>query len=148
MYGFNKFCCSGRPIQDIKVGYSKKTGRPFTFFMFAIPSYTKIKNGNEPAYLNKPIIIQCRAFDKEAISLSKWVSKGQFLIIEGKLMFDDYSDNGKHYIFVEKHFNTPKVKKYVNFNEESNNNEKDDEIDEDLIEDTDLLDGEHFDERE
>ena len=24
MYGFNKICCSGRPIQDIKVGYSKR----------------------------------------------------------------------------------------------------------------------------
>jgi single-stranded DNA-binding protein len=142
MYGFNKICCSGRPIQDIKVGYSKKTGRPYTFFMFAIPSYTKIKNGNEVSYLNKPIIIQCRAFGKEAIRLGKWVSKGQFLIIEGKLLFDDYSESGKHFIYVENHYNTPKVKAYVNFKEESNNQE-DNEEDEDLVNDSDLLDDEY-----
>jgi len=145
MYGFNKICCSGRPIQDIKVGYSKKTGRPYSFFMFAIPSYTKIKNGNEVSYLNKPIIIQCRAFGKEAISLGKWISKGQFLIIEGKLLFDDYSESGKHFIYVENHYNTPKVKTYVNFKEESakNNNIEEIEEDEDLVNDSYLLDDEH-----
>lgn len=97
----NQFTAIGRPITDIIYGYTKESNVAYAYFMFAIPSYTTLHDGN-PSLVNPDDVIQCRAFRKTAKVIGKYIEKGEMIALTGAIKLDQL--NNKHYFWVQEVF--------------------------------------------
>lgn len=98
----NNFICIGRPITDISFGYTKDSNVAYAYFMLAIPSYTVLTDGN-PALVNPDDIIQCRAFQRVAKIIGKYLEKGEMVALQGQIKQDKTQSN-KVYFWVKEVF--------------------------------------------
>jgi hypothetical protein len=97
----NQFTAIGRPITDVVYGYTKEANVPYAYFMFAIPSYTTLHDGN-PSLVNPDDVIQCRAFKKTAKVIGKYIEKGEMVALTGAIKLDKV--NNRVYFWVQEVF--------------------------------------------
>lgn len=97
----NQFTAIGRPITDVVYGYTKEANVPYAYFMFAIPSYTTLHDGN-PSLVNPDDVIQCRAFRNAAKIIGKYIEKGEMVALTGAIKSDKV--NNKVYFWVQEVF--------------------------------------------
>ena len=82
----NKVYLIGNVTKDLELQYFGEEKRTFVKFTLAVDEYNSRKNEKVANFIN---II---AFDKKAETLSKYISKGSRLSIEGKLRTGNYMD--------------------------------------------------------
>lgn len=91
----NKVILKGRITKDIEVKYTQTTNVAVTSFSVAV-NRDFVKQGEE----KKTDFINCVAYSKTAEFISKYFSKGQEILLVGRIQTRNYEDdNGqKHYI--------------------------------------------------
>lgn len=102
MANFNKVLLIGNLTRDPQLSYLPSQTAVCEFGL-AVNRTWNDKDGNKK---QDTCFIDCRAFGKPAETLNKYVSKGDPIFIEGRLDFDQWTDNdgkkrSKHRVTVE-----------------------------------------------
>ena len=102
MANFNKVLLMGNLTRDVQLSYLPSQ-TPVVEFGLAVNRKWAGKDGEKK---ESTCFIDCRAFGKQAETLSKYVGKGSPLFVEGRLDFDswaaqDGTKRSKHRVTVE-----------------------------------------------
>lgn len=102
MANFNKVLLIGNLTRDPQLSYLPSQTAVCEFGL-AVNRTWNSKDGEKK---QDTCFIDCRAFGKQAETLNKYVSKGDPIFIEGRLDFDQWTDNdgkkrSKHRVTVE-----------------------------------------------
>ena len=92
----NKILLSGRLTKDAELGYIAVTGTPKASFSIAVErGYQKDKNNKKVDFIN------CEMIGKHTENLSKYLTKGKALMVEGELNIDNYEKAGEYRSFTK-----------------------------------------------
>ena len=92
----NKILLSGRLTKDAELGYIAVTGTPKASFSIAVErGYQKDKNNKKVDFIN------CEMIGKHTENLSKYLTKGKALMVEGELNIDNYEKSGEYRSFTK-----------------------------------------------
>ena len=83
----NKVYLIGRVTKDLELQHFKTEERTYVKFTLAVDEYKSTTKEHATNF------IDIVAFDKKAETLSRYITKGQKLSIEGKLRTGSYSDS-------------------------------------------------------
>ena len=108
----------GRTTKDPELKYSQ-SGKAYCSFTLAV---------NREFKREETDFINCKAFDKKAEAIAQYVEKGNRIAVEGRIQTGSYEKNGTTF------YTTEVLVEKVEFLEskKSNNNTKNDEVDEDF----------------
>ena len=91
----NKIILTGRPVKDAELGFIGETDILKMSFTLAVErNYQKNKN-------KKVDYINCEILGKHTEKLSKYVTKGKAILVEGELNIDNYEKNGEKKRFIK-----------------------------------------------
>ena len=92
----NKILLSGRLTKDAELGYIAVTGTPKASFSLAVErAYQKDKHNKKVDFIN------CEMIGKHTENLSKYLTKGKALMVEGELNIDNYEKDGERRSFTK-----------------------------------------------
>jgi single-strand DNA-binding protein len=92
----NKILLSGRLTKDAELGYIAVTGTPKASFSLAVErNYQKDKHNKKVDFIN------CEIIGKHTENLSKYLTKGKALMVEGELNIDNYEKAGEFRSFTK-----------------------------------------------
>ena len=92
----NQVIISGRITKDPEIKYTNNTNASYCQFSVAVRNDFRNANGEYDS-----IFIDCAAFNATAQYMSKYVKKGNMLLIKGKISSQNYQDkDGKTRVFV------------------------------------------------
>ena len=92
----NKFIGIGRLTRDAELSYIASTGTPKVVYTVAIDrAYQKDKNNKKTDFIN------CEQIGKHTENLSKYLTKGKLVSIEGELNIDNYEKDGEKRSFTK-----------------------------------------------
>ena len=92
----NKILLTGRPVKDAELGFIGATDILKMSFTLAVErNYQKNKNNKKVDFIN------CEILGKHTEKLSKYVTKGKAILVEGELNIDNYEKNGEKKRFIK-----------------------------------------------
>ena len=92
----NKILLSGRLTKDAELGYIAVTGTPKASFSIAVDRAYQKKGADK-----KTDFINCEMIGKHTENLSKYLTKGKALMVEGELNIDNYEKAGEYRSFTK-----------------------------------------------
>ena len=92
----NKVVLTGRLTKDAELGFIGATDILKMSFTLAVErNYQKNKNNKKVDFIN------CEILGKHTEKLSKYVTKGKAILVEGELNIDNYEKNGEKKRFIK-----------------------------------------------
>jgi len=89
----NKVVLIGRLVRDPELRYTNNSNIPVVTFTLAVNRpFNSNQQGNEQGNNNNADFISCTAWRNQAENVSKYITKGSLVAVDGRLQTRDYMD--------------------------------------------------------
>ena len=93
----NKVVLIGRLVRDPELRYTNNSNIPVVTFTLAVNRpFNSNQQGNEQGNNNNADFISCTAWRNQAENVSKYITKGSLVAVDGRLQTRDYMDEKKN----------------------------------------------------